>query len=82
MLMVKIIVGDQLRRIDMSETKTIHIISDEAWTLSEGEKNVLQVAMDHMVEHLEDLVHEHPTAEQYKRRLTDARMLQIMVQPW
>ena len=51
----------------MSETKTIHIISDEAWTLSEGEKNVLQVAMDHMVEHLEDLVHEHPTAEQYKR---------------
>ena len=66
----------------MSETKTIHIISDEAWTLSEGEKNVLQVAMDHMVEHLEDLVHEHPTAEQYKRRLVDARMLQIMVQPW
>ena len=66
----------------MSETKTIHIISDEAWTLSEGEKNVLQVAMDHMVEHLEDLVHDHPTAEQYKRRLVDARMLQIMVQPW
>ena len=65
-----------------SDTKTIHIISDEAWTLSEGEKNVLQVAMDHMVEHLEDLVHEHPTAEQYKRRLVDARMLQIMVQPW
>ena len=64
------------------DTKTIHIISDEAWTLSEGEKNVLQVAMDHMVEHLEDLVHEHPTAEQYKRRLVDARMLQIMVQPW
>ena len=47
----------------MSETKTIHIIGDEAWTLSESEKNVLQVAMDHMVEHLEDLVHEHPTAE-------------------
>ena len=66
----------------MSETKTIHIISDEAWTLSEIDKNVLQVAMDHMVEHLEDLVHEHPTAEQYKRRLVDARMLQIMVQPW
>ena len=66
----------------MSETKTIHIISDEAWTLSEGEKNVLQVAMDHMVEHLEDLVHEHPTAEQYKRRLVSARMLKIMVQPW
>ena len=66
----------------MSETKTIHIISDEAWTLSEGEKNVLQVAMDHMVEHLEDLVHEHPTAEQYKRRLVNARMLKIMVQPW
>ena len=65
-----------------SDTKTIHIIGDEAWTLSEGEKNVLQVAMDHMVEHLEDLVHEHPTAEQYKRRLVDARMLQIMVQPW
>ena len=64
------------------DTKTIHIISNEAWTLSEGEKNVLQVAMDHMVEHLEDLVHEHPTAEQYKRRLVDARMLQIMVQPW
>ena len=64
------------------DTKTIHIISDEAWTLSEGEKNVLQVAMDHMVEHLEDLVHEHPTAEQYKRRLVDARMLKIMVQPW
>ena len=66
----------------MSETKTIHIISDEAWTLSEGEKNVLQVAMDHMVEHLEDLVKEHPTAEQYKRRLTDARVLKMMVQPW
>ena len=66
----------------MSETKTIHIISDEAWTLSESEKNVLQVAMDHMVEHLEDLVHEHPTAEQYKRRLVSARMLKIMVQPW
>tara|TARA_Y100001938_G_C7852093_1_gene311318 strand:+ start:340 stop:540 length:201 start_codon:yes stop_codon:yes gene_type:complete len=66
----------------MSETKTIHIIGDEAWTLSESEKNVLQVAMDHMVEHLEDLVHEHPTAEQYKRRLVSARMLQIMVQPW
>ena len=66
----------------MSETKKIHIISDEAWTLSEGEKNVLQVAMDHMVEHLEDLVHEHPTAEQYKRRLVNARMLKIMVQPW
>jgi DhnA family fructose-bisphosphate aldolase class Ia len=65
-----------------SDTKTIHIISDEAWTLSEGEKNVLQVAMDHMVEHLEDLVHDHPTSEQYKRRLVDARMLQIMVQPW
>ena len=65
-----------------SDTKTIHIIGDEAWTLSEGEKNVLQIAMDHMVEHLEDLVHEHPTAEQYKRRLVDARMLQIMVQPW
>jgi len=65
-----------------SDTKTIHIISDEAWTLSEGEKNVLQVAMDHMVEHLEDLVHEHPTAEQYKRRLVNARMLKIMVQPW
>ena len=64
------------------DTKTIHIISDEARTLSEGEKNVLQVAMDHMVEHLEDLVHEHPTAEQYKRRLVDARMLKIMVQPW
>jgi DhnA family fructose-bisphosphate aldolase class Ia len=64
------------------DTKTIHIISDEAWTLSEGEKNVLQVAMDHMVEHLEDLVHDHPTAEQYKRRLTDARVLQMMVQPW
>ena len=67
---------------DHMVTKTIHIISDEARTLSEGEKNVLQVAMDHMVEHLEDLVHEHPTAEQYKRRLVDARMLQIMVQPW
>ena len=66
----------------MSETKKIHIISDEAWTLSEGEKNVLQVAVDHMVEHLEDLVHEHPTAEQYKRRLVNARMLKIMVQPW
>tara|TARA_R100001126_G_C4795534_1_gene134174 strand:- start:14 stop:214 length:201 start_codon:yes stop_codon:yes gene_type:complete len=66
----------------MSETKKIHIISDEAWTLSEGEKNVLQVAMDHMVEHLEDLVHDHPTAEQYKRRLVNARMLKIMVQPW
>ena len=64
------------------DTKKIHIISDEARTLSEGEKNVLQVAMDHMVEHLEDLVQEHPTAEQYKRRLVDARMLQIMVQPW
>ena len=64
------------------DTKTIHIISDEAWTLSEGEKNVLQVAMDHMVEHLEGLVQEHPTAEQYKRRLVSARMLQIMVQPW
>jgi DhnA family fructose-bisphosphate aldolase class Ia len=64
------------------DTKTIHIISDEAWTLSEGEKNVLQVAMDHMVEHLEDLVHDHPTAEQYKRRLSDARVLQMMVQPW
>jgi len=64
------------------DTKTIHIISDEAWTLSEGEKNVLQVAMDHMVEHLEDLVHDHPTAEQYKRRLTDARVLKMMVQPW
>ena len=66
----------------MSDTKTIHIISDEAWTLSEGEKNVLQVAMDHMVAHLEDLVHDHPTAEQYKRRLVDARVLKIMVQPW
>ena len=66
----------------MSETRTIHIINEEAWTLSEGEKNVLQVAMDHMVEHLEDLVQEHPTAEQYKRRLTDARVLQMMVQPW
>jgi DhnA family fructose-bisphosphate aldolase class Ia len=66
----------------MSETKTIYIISDEAWTLSEGEKNVLQVAMDHMVEHLEDLVHDHPTAEQYERRLTDARVLKMMVQPW
>jgi DhnA family fructose-bisphosphate aldolase class Ia len=65
-----------------SDTKTIHIIGDEAWTLSEGEKNVLQVAMDHMVEHLEDLVHDHPTAEQYKRRLVNARMLKIMVQPW
>ena len=64
------------------DTKKIHIISDEARTLSEGEKNVLQVAMDHMVEHLEDLVHDHPTAEQYKRRLSDARVLQMMVQPW
>ena len=53
----------------MSETNTIHIINEEAWTLSEGQKNVLQVAVDHMVEHLEDLAHDHPTAEQYKRRL-------------
>ena len=65
-----------------SDTKTIHIISVEAWTLSEGEKNVLQVAMEHMVEHLEDLVHDHPTAEQYKRRLVEARVLKMMVQPW
>ena len=65
-----------------SDTRTIHIINDEAWTLSEGQKNVLQVAVDHMVEHLEDLVHEFPTAEQYKRRLADARTLKIMVEPW
>ena len=66
----------------MRETNTIHIINEEAWTLSEGQKNVLQVAVDHMIEHLEDLAHEFPTAEQYKRRLVSARMLQIMVQPW
>ena len=66
----------------MSDTKKIYIISDEAWTLSEGEKNVLQVAMDHMVEHMEDLVKEHPKAEQYERRLVDARALKMMVQPW
>lgn len=65
-----------------SDTRTIHIINEEAWTLSEGQKNVLQVAVDHMVEHLEDLAHEHPTAEQYKRRLWDARVLKTMVQPW
>lgn len=66
----------------MRETNTIHIINEEAWTLSEGQKNVLQVAVDHMIEHLEDLAHEFPTAEQYKRRLADARTLKIMVEPW
>ena len=66
----------------MRETNTIHIINDEAWTLSESQKIVLQVAVDHMIEHLEDLAHEYPTAEQYKRRLWDARVLKTMVQPW
>lgn len=66
----------------MSDTKKIYIISDEAWTLSEGEKNVLQVAMDHMVEHMEDVVKEFPEVDVYKKRLYEARSIRNMVQPW
>lgn len=66
----------------MSELNKIHIINEKAWTLTKSQMNVLQVAMDHMVEHMEDLVKEHPKAEQYERRLVDARALKMMVQPW
>ena len=66
----------------MSELNKIHIINDEAWTLTKGQMNVLQVAMDHMVEHMEDVVKELPEVDVYKKRLEDARTIRNMVQPW
>ena len=66
----------------MSELNKIHIINDEAWTLTKGQMNVLQVAMDHMVEHMEDVVKELPEVDIYKKRLEDARTIRNMVQPW
>ena len=66
----------------MSELNKIHIINDEAWTLTKSQMNVLQVAMDHMVEHMEDVVKELPEVDVYKKRLEDARTIRNMVQPW
>tara|TARA_R100001460_G_scaffold101902_1_gene146076 strand:+ start:357 stop:596 length:240 start_codon:yes stop_codon:yes gene_type:complete len=65
----------------MSNPNTIHIISEKAWTLNEQQKNVIQVAMDHMVEHMEDLVKEHPEVDVYKSRYNDAKLLRVMVNP-
>ena len=66
----------------MSNPNTIHIISEKAWTLNEQQKNVIQVAMDHMVEHMEDVVKEFPEVDVYKKRLYEARSIRNMVQPW
>jgi len=66
----------------MSELNKIHIINEKAWTLNKGQMNVLQVAMDHMVEHMEDVVKELPEVDVYKKRLEDARTIRNMVQPW
>ena len=70
------------RMIDMSELNKIHIINEKAWTLTKSQMNVLQVAMDHMVEHMEDVVKELPEVDVYKKRLEDARTIRNMVQPW
>ena len=66
----------------MSELNKIHIINEKAWTLTKSQMNVLQVAMDHMVEHMEDVVKELPEVDIYKKRLEDARTIRNMVQPW
>ena len=66
----------------MSELNKIHIINEKAWTLTKSQMNVLQVAMDHMVEHMEDVVKELPEVDVYKKRLEDARTIRNMVQPW
>ena len=66
----------------MSELNKIHIINEKAWTLTKRQMNVLQVAMDHMVEHMEDVVKELPEVDVYKKRLEDARTIRNMVQPW
>tara|TARA_R100001015_G_scaffold15767_1_gene7692 strand:+ start:224 stop:424 length:201 start_codon:yes stop_codon:yes gene_type:complete len=66
----------------MSELNKIHIINEKAWTLTESQMNVLQVAMDHMVEHMADVVKELPEVDVYKKRLEDARTIRNMVQPW
>ncbi len=70
------------RMIDMSELNKIHIINEKAWTLTKSQMNVLQVAMDHMVEHMEDVVKEFPEVDVYKKRLYEARSIRNMVQPW
>ena len=66
----------------MSNPNAVHIISEKAWTLNEQQKNVIQVAMDHMVEHMEDVVKEFPEVDVYKKRLYEARSIRNMVQPW
>ena len=66
----------------MSELNKIHIINEKAWTLTKSQMNVIQVAMDHMVEHMEDVVKELPEVDVYKKRLEDARTIRNMVQPW
>ena len=66
----------------MSELNKIHIINEKAWTLTKSQMNVIQVAMDHMVEHMEDVVKELPEVDVYKKRLKDARTIRNMVQPW
>ena len=66
----------------MNNLNKIHIINEKAWTLTECQMNVLQVAMDHMVEHMEDVVKELPEVDVYKKRLEDARTIRNMVQPW
>lgn len=66
----------------MSNPNTVHIINEKAWTLTKRQMNVLQVAMDHMVEHMEDVVKELPEVDVYKKRLEDARTIRNMVQPW
>ena len=68
--------------VTMNNLNKIHIISDEARTLTKSQMNVLQVAMDHMVEHMEDVVKEFPEVDVYKKRLYEARSIRNMVQPW
>ena len=65
----------------MNNLNKIHIINEKAWTLTKSQMNVLQVAMDHMVEHMEDLVKEHPEVDVYKSRYNDAKLLRVMVNP-